>query len=74
MKMNKGLFLVVLVLAASCGGKNGSPEVGGSHSDAATICDVKFNKEDSAREIAIKSNRARVKCGLSETEVLQLIQ
>jgi hypothetical protein len=81
MKMSYLLFLLVLTIVTSCGGKNSTSEGSASNTDATTVdiqspssrCNVKFNKADHVAEIAIKSNRARVECGLTEAEVLKLL-
>jgi hypothetical protein len=79
---------MVLILAASCGGKstgntNDNGNVTGNGNGTTTIktktanaknCNIVFQKSDSPEVTAVKANQARVECKLTEEEVLSLME
>jgi len=72
-KKNKLFVILVAVsLLASCG-KGGGGKNDSSDTTEANPIDSKcksFKRSDSFEVIAIKANKARVECGLSEDEIL----
>lgn len=78
MKMQTIFFLSMLLLAVACngGGGGGSPASGEAQpqpSQPVKSCDVVFKKTDTVAEAAVKGDKARNECGLSEEEVDRLI-
>lgn len=61
----------LLFILISCGGGGGS----GSHTPAPQEeqqCSVSFYESDNLEILVMKANEARVKCGLSEEEIVNL--
>lgn len=68
------LFLLIL---NSCGQKSSSSNSGNSESPKKdpihSSCNEFLRSNDNLKTIALTANRARLKCGLSENEVLNLM-
>jgi hypothetical protein len=83
MKTHRLLILSsLLLLAVACnGGSGGSGGSGGGASNGTQpqpsqpvkSCDVVFKKSDTMAESAVKGDKARNECGLSEEEIERLI-
>jgi hypothetical protein len=77
-------LVMVLLLATSCGSKGNDNENGKPGGDTTSTlkpntlnakdCNISFLKTDSPTEIAIKGNRARLECKLTEDEMVALIK
>ncbi len=75
------LFLSLLALAVSCGGGKGGGTTGSSGSSASGVeenkapeCAVAFDKRDTLKEVALKSNLARTECKLSEEQIVKMVE
>ena len=77
MKTHRLLILSSLLLAVACNGGGGGggasqgPEA--QPSQPVKSCDVVFKKTDTMAEAAVKGDKARNECGLSEEEIERLI-
>lgn len=71
------LILSTLLLAVACnGGGGGGGASNGTQaqpSQPVKSCDVVFKKSDTMAESAVKGDKARNECGLSEEEIERLI-
>jgi hypothetical protein len=69
-------LLTILVLGVSCGSEGGSKDeatAAGTDTVKVPTCGVSFSTSDSLATIAIKANKARVECKLTEEEVIKLL-
>jgi hypothetical protein len=80
MKTHRLLILSsLLLLAVACNGGSGGSGGGASNgtqpqpSQPVKSCDVVFKKSDTMAESAVKGDKARNECGLSEEEIERLI-
>ena len=69
------LIIGILFLTTSCGkGGSGVQRINQSPSNPISERCVTFSKNDTFEQIAIKSNKARVECNLSEEEILAMVE
>jgi hypothetical protein len=77
MKTHRLLILSsLLLLAVACNGGSGGGTSNGTQpqpSQPVKSCDVVFKKSDTMAESAVKGDKARNECGLSEEEIERLI-
>lgn len=76
MNMNTFFMISFLFLAVACngsGGGEGSTSTTPQPSQPIKTCDVVFKKSDTMAEAAVKGDKARNECGLSEEEIERLI-
>jgi hypothetical protein len=81
MKTHRLLILSsLLLLAVACNGGSGGGTSNGTQpqpqpqpSQPINSCDVVFKKSDTMAESAVKGDKARNECGLSEEEIERLI-
>jgi hypothetical protein len=78
MKKNTIFILSQLVLSVACnggggGGSGASGKVQPQPAQSVKSCDVVFNKTDTIPEAAVKGDKARNECGLTEQEIERLI-
>lgn len=75
MKTHRLLILSILLIAAACNEGGGGASNGAQPQPSQPIksCDVDFKKSDSMAESAVKGDKARNECGLSEDEIERLI-
>lgn len=76
MKTHRLLILSSLLLAVACNGGDGGGATNSTQSQPSQpikSCDVVFKKSDTMAESAVKGDKARNECGLSEEEIERLI-